>query len=326
MKSEETTSEPRLRDWVRRFQAAKRRHDQLVQSVEKDSEEHRRVDAEITDSYQAIRRQLRHRMEPKAKQSGIRDGIFDDIFTKVLSQCLDKVDPDSASLVGYFCRTLTNEINNHFRSVRKRKPLPWGMKSDDAGSDVVPEPYSDHTSYESTTDVSGVPAADANSMLQDPVAFRQSQLQRLRDDYALQKRTLIDSIRFNSEARLATLLADQRQRMAKVLSTSSHIRRDVAPLTEHCEQWTETDLRRDIESGRCDGSCTMDDRSLAAIWNAFSTRFQDAECSIDQKLMAAVICDCGVEVSHVAWRQRVRRYIDELQQHLAPDELKYFLL
>lgn len=159
----------------------------------------------------------------------------------------------------------------------------------------------------------------------DPEAYRRQQLARLAAEYAERKRSLIDGLHSSSAARVTTLLTDQRQRMARLLDSSEYPRVEITALTERRELWSVEDAERDIDTG-LRKQPAAGTPTLAGVWEAMSDRVRTSQQDIGQQLVVDAIGDCGGSVSHQTWRQRVKRYMDELDRQLDPQDLLLFLL
>ncbi|TVP94682.1 MAG: hypothetical protein EA381_19740 [Planctomycetaceae bacterium] len=323
-----------LRDWVRGFQTdtveligwkqklevakAEQRNDQ-VQEIEQNI---RDTNARLHDNYQAILQSLRPQMEAKARQSGFV-GENRNLFDDVLSKCLLRVNPDSESLSAYILKACANEIVDEFRRRNACIPLPAGTTSGDADDEAESPPKGRPQSNEPVTEADAPPTGEKQLKVDDPEAYRRQQVALLVAKYALRKRILIYGLKFSSVAQLANLLADQRQRTAKLLAQSGYTRDAIPKQTEWRERWSGKDGQRRIEGGT-QKQPVEECPTLAEVWKALSERIRNSQRDIGQRMVVDAIDDCGGTVSHVLWRQWRRRYMKELKRQLDPHDLKYF--
>jgi hypothetical protein len=241
-----------------------------------------------TDSYEVIKQECRGTVQRVKATSGELGEFVEEISDSKLYYLLlsNKFDPDdpNAHFRAYYRKALVNEVCSEARRRHREKKIREHTWIDTALSSIDPE---------------------------------QVDLGELLATYAERKRKLIDGLRLSAESRMATLLIDQRQRMARLIWLVRLVvqRRDCPPQTEAWERWSTNDHQRVIVEGL----------SLHQVWEVMAKKIMESDIPIEQQLVVDSVRELRGRMTPCNWRQRVSRYRADIADQLDESECMYFL-
>jgi len=276
-----------LYEWVKRFRQA------AAHGCQDD----------CTDSYDVIRRECRGTVQGVKATSGDLRHFVDEIADAKLSECLlGNFDPDkpNASFRAYYGTALSNAVRSEARRRLRERKLREDSRVDTDPPDDYPFDRAGTGQPELT-----MPAPE---MLD---------LRELLETYAERKRKLIDGLKLSVASHMATLLIDQRQRMAQLLCIVEKIidRHDCPRQTEDWELWSTEDPQRGLVKGL----------SVQRVWEAMATNIIETDSAIEQQLVVDSIIGLRGHMTPCNWRQRVSRYRADVTDQLDEEEWNYFL-
>lgn len=214
--------------------------------------------------------------------------FIEDISNSKLYGCLCAFNPDDGgSFQGYFRQSLNNAVLDELRR-RKRSKTKQSEEIDNVASSNF-----------------------------DTVEFN-DEIESKFESYARNKREILDKLDRMTRNRMATLLLDQRQRMARLYESLDYYRVKQTSTS----RWLET-----VEIWRADDPLIpvqTNEATVGQVWDIYSKMLDEDGQRVLQSDMVEAIAKSGSPVSDASWRQRVSRYLRDVREQLDEASQQYF--
>lgn len=245
-----------------------------------------RDEAACLDLYPSIKRLCQPVIRSVQSRVGPMRDFLDEITDQALANALGGCE-SAVNFKGYYRRALTNQVISETRKRKRRKEV---------------------TSEDKLLSTAVSDDAEDASCLDEKMTL-----------YGDRKRKIIDQLTLKPSHKLSTLLVDQRQRMSRIQYHSKgpqskpnswRIR------VERYECWNHSDRQRLLASS---------EPMIDPIWHLFAEGVESQQWEPSQEGTVNAIGIAGCNIRQMAWRQRVSRYLRDVEEELDQQDWKYFL-